>query len=249
LRERSSVAFISGKILGHLMLNKIMRRSVRFLLPRLADGPELGQQIALDMLKFRPETVIKGYLNGFFPMADDDGDVHWMAPKDRGVIPVDDFHVPKNLKRLVRQQKFEIRVDTCFDEVIRGCAERDETWITDDFIKVYNELHERGVARSVEAFQEGELVGGLYGIAIGKYFATESQFHRVRDAGKIAFIYLAEMLKSGGYQVHDVQYKTNFLDQFGCIEVPHAEFRQQVLQSVIQPAKFEASETMLVPVG
>lgn len=227
------------------MLDKVLRRCARFLLPRLKGGPELGQKIALDTLEFRPETVIKGYLNGFFPMTDEHG-IHWRAPAQRCVISVDDFHVPKNLRQLVRQQKFEIRVDTCFDEVIRGCADREQTWITEELIEVYNQLHERGVARSVEAFADGELVGGLYGIAIGKFFASESQFHRVRDAGKIAFVYTAEILKANGFLLHDVQYKTPFLEQFGATEFSNAEFRSQLLNSVVQDAKFESPAELAV---
>jgi leucyl/phenylalanyl-tRNA--protein transferase len=228
------------------MLDKVIRRTARYLLPRIDGGGEVGQQVALNALPFCAETVIKGYLNGFFPMANPQGDVHWRAPSQRCVMPIHDFHVSKNLKRLIRQQKFEIRVDTCFEEVIRGCADRAETWITDNFIETYQELHELGVARSVEAFVDGELVGGIYGISIGKYFATESQFHRVSHAGKLAFIYAAEILKSNGYKLHDVQYQSPFLEQFGALEIPDTEFRRELTQAVVQQACFE-SPTELTP--
>ena len=221
------------------MISRLLRRAVRLVLPRVPGGSELGQQVALDSLEFRPETVIKGYLNGFFPMTEESGHVRWRAPERRGVVPIGDFHVPKNLRRLVRQQKFEIRLDTQFEQVIRGCADRDETWITDEFIATYCRLHEMGVARSVEAWQGGELVGGLYGIQLGRYFATESQFHTVRDAGKIAFIHLFQMLQSGGFLLHDVQYKTPYLEQFGGTDIPNTEFRRELLQSVIQHGRLD----------
>lgn len=221
------------------MFPRVIRSAARSVLSRVADGGEVAQQIALNSLKFRPETVIKGYLNGFFPMPDEAGRVTWRAPQTRGVMPIDEFHVPKNLKRLVRQKKFEIRVDTEFEQVIRGCSERDETWITDEVVDIYCRLHEMGVAKSVEAWQDGELAGGLYGICIGRYFATESQFHRVRDAGKIAFIHLADILQTGGFLLHDVQYPTPYLQQFGVTSLEANEFRQRLLQAVVQAGRFE----------
>jgi len=228
------------------MLSRFLRRAVRLVLPRIDGGGELSQQVALDTLEFRPETVIKGYLNGFFPMTEAGGVIRWRAPERRGVVPIDAFHVPKNLGRLVRQQKFEIRLDTQFEEVIRACADRVETWITEDFINTYCGLHEMGVARSVEAWQDGQLVGGLYGICLGRYFATESQFFRVRDAGKVAFIHLFEMLQSGGFLVHDVQYRTPYLEQFGGTELANSEFRQQLIRAVIQHGKLELPATETV---
>ena len=213
------------------MLSRLLRRAIRLVLPRIDGGGELSQQVALDMIPFRPETVIKGYLNGFFPMTEAGGVIRWRAPERRGIVPIDAFHVPENLSRLVRQQKFEIRLDTQFEEVIRACADRDETWITEEFINTYCRLHEMGVARSVEAWQDGQLVG--------RYFATESQFHRVRDAGKVAFIHLFHMLRSGEFLLHDVQYQTPYLDQFGGTDLANSDFRQQLMQAVIQHGKLE----------
>ena len=221
------------------MFRGVIRHAARLILPRVAGGAEVAEKIALNSLVFRPETVIKGYLNGFFPMPDETGRVSWRAPEVRGIIPVVGFHVPKNLQRLVRQRKFEIRIDTEFEQVMRGCAERDETWITDEIVDVYVRLHEMGVARSVEAWQNGELVGGLYGICLGRYFSTESQFHRVRDAGKVSFVFLAEILKAGGFLLHDVQYPTPYLEQFGGTALPASIFRKQLLQAVIQHGRFE----------
>jgi leucyl/phenylalanyl-tRNA--protein transferase len=221
------------------MLSRLLRRAIRLALPRIEGGGELSQQVALNMIPFRPETVIKGYLNGFFPMTEADGGICWRAPEQRAIIPIEDFHVAKTLARLVRQQKFEVTLDTQFEAVIRACAGREETWITDEFISTYCQLHEMGVARSVEVLQNGELVGGLYGICLGRYFATESLFHHVRDASKVAFVHLFEMLRSGGFLIHDVQYRTRFLDQFGCTDLANSDFRQQLMQALIQHGKLE----------
>ena len=221
------------------MLPKVIRSMARVMLPRVSGGGEVAQQIALNSLEFCPDTVIKGYLIGFFPMPDTSGRISWRAPEQRGVMPVDSFHIPKNLKRLIRQKKFEIRIDTQFEQVIRSSAERDNTWITDEIIAVYCQLHEMGIAHSVEAWQDDQLAGGLYGVHIGRYFATESQFHRVRDAGKVAFIHLMEMLRDGEFQLHDVQYPTPYLEQFGGTGAPALEFRRQLLRAIVQPGRFE----------
>ena len=220
------------------MLSRVVQKTVRTLVPRLRDGADLSQRLALDTLKFSPESVIRGYLNGYFPFPEN-GRIRWRAPKSRAVIPVDQFHIPKNVKRLVRQEKFEIRFDTAFGEVIRGCADRTDSWINDSIISVYSRLHETGVAHSVEAWQDGELAGGLYGIRIGSYFATESQFHRVRDAGKVAFVSLFERLNSCGFQLHDVQTMTPYLGQFGAVEVSGSEFSADLMHSVIAPSPWE----------
>lgn len=226
------------------MLSRIVRRAARVLLPKVAGGGETGQQVALDALPFRAETVIKGFLNGYFPMPGEDGKVQWRSPEQRCLIPIDDFHVPKNLKRLVRQNRFDIRVNTSFEAVIRGCAERPETWITEDMISVYCELHRRGFAHSVEAWQDGELVGGLYGTCIGRFFATESQFHRVRDASKVAFVATFEILKNAGFVIHDVQFLTAYLKQFGAIEMPRDEFRRLQMESMLHHAEFRLPESV-----
>lgn len=220
------------------MLSRIVRRAARVMLPRIEGGGELGQQVALNALPFRAETVIKAFLNGYFPMPGEDGRVQWRSPEQRCVIPIEDFHVSKNLKRLVRQKKFDIRVNTCFEDVIRSCAEREETWITDDIISVYCDLHQRGFAHSIEAWQDGELVGGLYGTCIGRYFATESMFHRARDASKVAFVATMEILRSSGFLIHDVQFKTKYLAQFGATEVPRDEFRKLLMDAILSRAEF-----------
>ncbi|NQV28038.1 MAG: leucyl/phenylalanyl-tRNA--protein transferase [Rhodopirellula sp.] len=224
------------------MLSRIVRRAARTLLPRISGGGELGQQVALDSLPFRAETVIKGFLNGYFPMPGRDGKVQWRSPELRCVIPIDEFHVPKNVQRLLRQNKFEIRVNSSFENVIRACAEREETWITEDVISIYCDLHRRGFAHSVEAWQDDQLVGGLYGTCIGRFFATESQFHRVRDASKVAFVATFEILKAAGFVIHDVQFQTPYLEQFGSTLIPRDEFRKLQMESMLHRAEFRLPE-------
>ena len=211
------------------------------MLPRGPIVAELGQQLVLESLDFTPQTVIKGYMNGFFPTPAGNR-IHWEAPAQRALIPIDDFHVPKNIKRLMRQGKFEVRFDTCFEQVMRACADRDDSWINEQIIDIYVQLNKLGVASSVEAWLDGELAGGLYGMRIGGYFATESQFHRVRDAGKIAFVTLFEVLKSNGYLLHDVQNMTPYLEQFGAIEVSNIEFRKNITNAVIRSSAWPSSE-------
>ena len=220
---------------------RILRKSLRTVLPRGPVVAELGQQLALEALDFTPQTVIKGYLNGFFP-SPYKSHIHWQAPAQRAHIPVNDFHVSKNTKRLVRQKKFDIRFDTNFEEVIRQCANRPDTWISEEIINVYLQLHHMGVASSVEAWLDGELVGGLYGIRIGSYFAGESQFHTIPNAGKVALVTLCNTLKDNGFLLHDVQYLTPFLKQFGAIEVSSTEFRDMVTNSAICPAEWPSVE-------
>lgn len=220
------------------MLAAMARRAIRVALPRIPRGLEVAEQVALNALGFTPETVIKAYLNGYFPVPDSRGCVHWQAPAQRCVIPIDAYKVPRNLARLIRQGTFEISVDRAFREVIQACAEREQTWINTEVIRVYSELHAMGIAHSVEAWQDGVLVGGLYGIALGRVFATESQFHRVRDAGKVAFVHTFQILKQQGFRLHDVQFQTDFLAQFGSIEIPHHQYRLQLLREVVQRADF-----------
>ena len=215
---------------------------MRTLLPRRPYVTELLQQVALEKMEFSPQTAIKGYFSGFFPMPAG-SNIHWHLPAQRANVPINDFHVPKNLKRLVRQQKFEIRYDTSFNDVIHHCADRNETWIDENIISVYTRLSEMGVAKCVEAWLDGELAGGIYGICIGRYFVTESQFHLVRDAGKVAFVSLLETLKSNGYLFHDVQIISPYIEQFGAVEIPNSEFQQIFPTAMVQSAPWPTDES------
>ena len=190
-----------------------------------------------ESLDARAETVLRGYLAGRFPMPDLKGRLRWQFPRRRGVIPIDGFHVPRSVARVVRSGRFEVRYDTAVGQVIRACADRDPTWITEEIAEIYLRLHEWGFVHSVETWRDDELVGGLYGVAIGGYFAGESQFHRARDAGKVALVALCERLREAGFLLHDTQHLTEYLAQFGCVEILAEEFLDQLERAVALPAR------------
>ncbi len=223
------------------MLRQRIRQVGKRALPRVAGGPEQLQRVVLDSLPFTEDTVLRGYVNGYFPMAEPTGQIRWRSPERRGVIPVDGFHVQRRLAALVRQGRFEVTFDTAFAHVVRGCADRESTWLTGDLIRVYERLHERGIAHSVEARERGELVGGVLGVSIGRAFFTESLFHRVDNASRVAFVKLGEVLAGREYLLHDVQFRSGFLAQFGCIEISADEYRQQLLHAIAAPTSFRAS--------
>lgn len=184
-------------------------------------------------MQLTPENLIAGYCQGLFPMADDDGTINWYDVKRRAIIPLDAFHVPKRLARRVRNGGYDIRVDTCFREVMLACAaprpDHDGTWISDEMVDAYVALHELGFAHSVEAWAGGELVGGLYGVAIRGLFAGESMFSRATDASKVALVHLVERLRRGGFQLLDSQYIVGeHMLQFGTIEISRAEYQRRL---------------------
>jgi len=183
------------------------------------------------------ELLVQAYLSGSFPMADpDEGDqIYWHTPETRGLIPLDDtFKVPKNLMRLYRKEKFELTINRAFPEVIEQCSllRQGDTWISEEIIAVYTEMHKLGLAHSFEVWLDGVLVGGLYGVAIGKAFFGESMFHTVSDASKIALVFLVEFLKEQNFQLLDCQYLNPHLLQFGAYEVTQEEFLSR-LQEII----------------
>lgn len=182
--------------------------------------------------------LVSAYSSGWFPMAVDDGEVRWYSPDPRGVIPLDSFHTPSRLARVMRGGKFRVEIDRRFEDVIRACAdtERKEedagTWISDEILVSYVELHRRGVAHSVETWQDDRLVGGLYGVALGGAFFGESMFHHVTDASKVALGALVERLRTRGFRLLDVQWVTPHLERFGAIEIPRADYLQQLEQAL-----------------
>jgi leucyl/phenylalanyl-tRNA--protein transferase len=183
------------------------------------------------------ELLVQAYLSGSFPMADpDEGDqIYWHTPETRGLIPLDDtFKVPKNLMRLYKKEKFELTINRAFPEVIEQCSllRQGDTWISEEIIAVYTEMHKLGLAHSFEVWLDGVLVGGLYGVAIGKAFFGESMFHTVSDASKIALVFLVEFLKEQNFQLLDCQYLNPHLLQFGAYEVTQEEFLSR-LQEII----------------
>lgn len=171
-------------------------------------------------------------------MADEYGRIQVYSANPRAILPLDDFHVPKRLARVVRQGKFQIRIDTAFEEVIRGCAERDTTWISEEIVQIYCQLHARGWAHSVEAWQGDMLAGGLYGIAMGAAFFGESMFYRVSDASKVATVALVERLKERGYQLLDCQMMTANTSRFGAKLVSKAEYLRLLAEALKTECRF-----------
>ena len=181
-------------------------------------------------LTLTPEGVELAYRHGIFPMADGrSGEVLWFRPDPRAIIPLDGFHVSRSLARTLRRARFEIRVDTDFEGVMRGCADRPEgTWISERFVEVYAALHQAGKAHSVEAWRDGRLVGGTYGLALGGAFMAESMFHRETDASKAALAALCSRLQEQGFILLDVQYVTPHLESLGAVEITRREYERRL---------------------
>ena len=195
-------------------------------------------------VELTPDLMLRAYSNGIFPMAEDADDpyLHWLDPDPRGILPLDEFHVPKRLRRIVRQQPYEIRADTDFDQVIERCGPMrpggERTWLNVGIAKVCRELHRSGFAHSVEAWLDGRLVGGLYGIALGSAFFGESMFSMAENASKIALVHLAARLKAGGFTLLDSQFITAHLQQFGAREISRASYRRLLADAVGRQGSF-----------
>ena len=186
-----------------------------------------------------PHLLLEAYRLGIFPMADEDGQIRWFSPDPRAIIELDRFHVPRTLRQVYRQGRFDVRVDTAFERVIRACADRPEpTWISSEIIEAYTCLHSLGHAHSVESWQGDCLAGGLYGVALGGAFFGESMFHRITDASKVALVALVERLTQRGFCLLDVQFHTPHLARFGVREVARAEYLQRLQRAVLQPCRF-----------
>jgi leucyl/phenylalanyl-tRNA---protein transferase len=193
------------------------------------------RSVALD-----PETLLVAYSQGAFPMTDSDGTTRWYTADPRGIIPVDAFHVPRTLLQLVRQSRFEIRINESFETVMRACmtARPDGSWISEQLIGVYQQLHELGFAHSVESWKDGELVGGLYGVSLGAAFFGESMFHYQRDASKVALVSLVERLRERGYELLDTQAATPHLRRFGCIEIRAEDYARRLKRALERRCTF-----------
>ena len=197
-------------------------------------------------MRLTPEILIAGYCQGYFPMADDEGEIGWYDPNPRAIIPLDGFHISKRLARRVRNGGFEIRVDHDFRAIMAACAEprpKGGEWISSEMIDAYTALHELGFAHSVEAWRDGRLVGGLYGVASRCLFAGASMFSRETDASKVALVHLVDRLRRGGYLLLDSQFisGTHML-QFGTIEIPRAEYKRRLAEALDVDAAFYSSE-------
>ncbi len=180
------------------------------------------------------ELLLAAYSAGYFPMADSrDGEIHWYSPDPRAIIPLDTFKISRSLKQTIKKNIFEIRIDHSFEDVIRNCAKRDDTWISEEIVQSYLELHRLGYAHSVESWQNNKLVGGLYGVALVGAFFGESMFSLIKDASKVALVVLVERLKQKGFKLLDTQYITPHLKKFGAVEISRDEYLQKCLKTAI----------------
>ncbi|SES10073.1 leucyl/phenylalanyl-tRNA--protein transferase [Rhizobium sp. NFR03] len=188
-----------------------------------------------------PELLLRAYSIGLFPMADsaDDPEIFWVEPEIRGVIPLDDFHVPRSLAKTIRRSPFSIRRNTAFEAVMDGCAapapDRPTTWINSTIRGLYTALHMMGHAHSVEAWDGDELVGGLYGVSLGAAFFGESMFSRRTDASKMCLVHLVEHLRDRGFILLDTQFTTDHLKTFGAIDLPKAEYAGMLADAIARP--------------
>jgi leucyl/phenylalanyl-tRNA--protein transferase len=186
-----------------------------------------------------PELLEEAYRQGIFPMADEDGRIRWYSPDPRTIIDLDRFHVSRRLTRTLRQRKFEISVNRDFDGVIRGCADREETWISGEIVAAYSALHRFGKAHSVEAYDNGKLAGGIYGVSLGGAFMGESMFTIVRDASKVCLAFLVGRLKERGYTLFDVQFTTPHLKRFGAVEISRREYIRRLEKALRLSCRFD----------
>jgi len=188
-----------------------------------------------------PEALLDGYRRGIFPMSEsrEDRKVGWYSARQRGIIPMDRFKVSKNVERIIRQERYVCRVNTCFRDVMEECADRNTTWISDLIINSFELLHLAGHAHSVEMFnKQGELAGGLYGVTLGAAFFGESMFKNSKEADKVALWHCHRILKKNGFELWDTQFYTDHLARFGCIEIPASEYDRRLERALKKECEF-----------
>jgi leucyl/phenylalanyl-tRNA--protein transferase len=191
-------------------------------------------------VRLDPQTLLAAYSQGVFPMADRDGAIRWYSAEPRGIIPLELFHISKTLAAVVKHNLFEIRINHDFAQTMRACmnARADATWINEKLIHAYTRLHEMGHAHSVEAWRDGELAGGLYGVSLGAAFFGESMFHRQRDASKVALVHLINRLRERKFELLDTQASTQHLARFGCIEISADEYLSRLKVAIQKQRTF-----------
>ena len=175
-----------------------------------------------------PILVINAYAQGIFPMADHFGKIQWYAPDPRAILEHENLYVSRSLRATLRKKVYEVSIDSAFEAVMQRCAEREDTWINESFISTYTHLYYAGLAHSVEAWKDGQLVGGLYGVSLGGAFMGESMFSHATDASKVCLVALVEHLKVRGYVLHDVQFWTPHLASLGVTEIPRKEYERRL---------------------
>jgi leucyl/phenylalanyl-tRNA---protein transferase len=195
-----------------------------------------GKFGAMEPIPLTPEVLISAYVQGIFPM-DVEGEIEWFSPDPRTVLPLDGLKITRSLRQSCR--KFEVRVNSAFEQVMRACADRPEgTWINDEIVKAYTRLHHLGFAHSVESWRDGELAGGLYGVAIGGAFFGESMFHRRTDASKVALVALVDRMNARGFTLLDVQFTTEHLERLGAVEIPRRTYLSRLKKAVLIETRF-----------
>jgi leucyl/phenylalanyl-tRNA--protein transferase len=197
----------------------------------------------LDPSPLTAETLVYAYASGVFPMAEETGEILWYSPDPRAIIPIDTYKPAKSLKPFINQERFEIRINTCFEQVMRNCAlprpGEEETWITEELVQAYTNLHKMGLAHSVEAWQAGKLVGGLYGVALGGAFFGESMFSLVSNSSKVAFHYLVQILREQNYSLLDSQFMNDNVLRYGAIDIPRSEYKKRLAKALKSTCDFQ----------
>ena len=203
------------------------------------------------MPEISTDDLLYGYMNGIFPMAESDGTIYWYSPDPRAIIPIDTYKSSKSLRPILNKKTFQIRVNSDFEGVMRGCAlprpYESGTWISEDIITAYTELHYLGYAHSVESWREDKLVGGLYGVSINGVFFGESMFSIESNSSKIAFHYLIEILRLNDFKLLDTQFMNDNVLRYGAIEIPREEYMKRLQHALLLNRKFEGS-ALLSPV-
>lgn len=193
-----------------------------------------------------PYELLNAYANGIFPMADsrEDPDAKWYSSRRRGVIPLDEFHVSSNVQRIVRNNHYHVKFDEAFREVMEACASRESTWISEEIINSFCELHQMGNAHSVSVYnKEWELVGGQYGVSLGAAYFGESMFGWAKEASKVALFWTHQALQQGDFELWDTQFWTDHLAQFGCVEITAEEYEKRLKSALKKGASFQPVDT------
>lgn len=187
-----------------------------------------------------PDILLRAYAAGIFPMAEgrDDPEIHWIDPRRRGILPLDGFHISRSLRRRILRSPWRVTADTDFAATVRACADRAETWINATIFTLYVDLHRSGHAHSIEVWDDNELIGGVYGVAIGRAFFGESMFSRRTDASKVALAHTVHRLNQGGFTLFDTQFLTPHLASLGGLEIPRGDYRRRLAHALDGQARF-----------
>ncbi len=196
-----------------------------------------------------PELLLYAYGSGVFPMSDsvDDPEIYWVDPHFRGIFPLENFHVSNRLARRIRQGRYKVNINQCFEDVVKACADRSETWINAEIFDLYQQLHKLGHAHSVEVMEDDALVGGVYGVSLNGAFFGESMFSKRTDTSKIALTYLIARLKFGGYKLFDTQFQTEHLKSLGAIEIPRNSYHKRLADAMNGQADFMKLPVIVQP--